>query len=155
MGMFCYNCPYPTQPICNECKQWVLDFKVRVKASNHGDIRRRLPMEAKCADEVQLFQAMRQMTSERAKVVEAEFLTADLWYKVSAGQDIRTAGASLLANVHRKSQKCRGVTNGKTPAKGTSLARTANAELRVRLAKLIEELPDIQERMRICYAVSH
>ena len=43
--------------------------------------------------------------SEIAEVLETDFLTAELWHKVSAEQDIRAAAASLLASVHKKSLK--------------------------------------------------
>ena len=152
----CRDCSYPNptpaRKFCDKCQHGMLAFKNRVRDSNHGDIRWRRPMEVKDADEAELFQRMRQKI---AKNLEPDSLTAALWQKASTAQEIQTAGQSLLESTHKKSLICRGVTNAQTADNCTSSPRTANAQLRSRLAKLITELPDIQKRMRITYAGSH
>ena len=108
--------------------------------------------EVKGADEAQLFHQMRQKIAVN---LEPDSLTADLWQKASTAREIQTAGQSLLESTHRKSLICLGVTNAQTADNCTSSPRTANAQLRSRLAKLITELPDIQKRMRIIHVGSH
>ena len=68
-----------------------------------------------------------------------------LWKLVSSGSDVHEVGKNLLAWGHRASLALRQVACGQAPSPGSSNPKPADPNLRARLSRLVDALPETSE----------